>query len=158
MWFAHFRRRRAPDDPEERCGRPEAWQDSDLGEEVAAFLAGRSVPYYIARGQPVPAWAVLNRLAHADRAELVRLVEGNQPDDGSPHPATPRVVWATAERFMAGHLLARAATADELRAIQLLSLVPVELRLLERGKVDRITADQVLEAGAEALDTSLPGT
>jgi hypothetical protein len=66
------------------------------------------------------------------------------------------VSWATAERFVAGHLLARAATPDRLRQLQLEVLVPVEMRLIDRSKVDRVTADEVLEAGADALDTPLP--
>ena len=65
------------------------------------------------------------------------------------------MAWATTERFVAGHLLARAATPDRLREIQLEVLVPVERRLIDRSKVDRLTADEVLEAGDEALDTPL---
>jgi hypothetical protein len=31
------------------------------------------------------------------------------------------------------------------------------MRLIDRSKVDRLTADEVLEAGDEALDTPLSG-
>jgi hypothetical protein len=31
--------------------------------------------------------------------------------------------------------------------------MPLELRLIERSKLEKLNVDQVLEAGAEALDT-----
>ena len=48
--------------------------------EIEAFLGGRFVDHLAKHGQPVPAWAVVNRLAHADHAELVRLVDGDLLD------------------------------------------------------------------------------
>jgi hypothetical protein len=154
MWFARFRHRPQPDGPGGLPGESRSWRESDIGDEVSAVLEGRVAAYYLRRGHPIPPWAVLNRLTHADWSELERLVEGNQP--GHPQTEAPRVSWATAERFVAGHLLARAATPDRLRQLQLEVLVPVEMRLIDRSKVDRVTADEVLEAGADALDTPLP--
>jgi hypothetical protein len=143
MWFARFRHRPEPDRPGNHPGESRSWRESEIGDEVSAVLEGRAAGYFAVRGQPIPPWAVLNRLAHADWSQLTRLVEGNKPG-------------LTTERFVAGHLLARAATPDRLRQIQREVLVPLEMQLIDRGKVDRLTADEVLEAGAEALDTRLP--
>jgi hypothetical protein len=54
---------------------------------------------------------------------------------------------------VAGHLLAKATTAEDLARVQRAALVPVELKLIERSKLHRLTAEQVLEAGSEALDS-----
>lgn len=159
MWFARFWHRptRAGesdgyDDPT----RSRAWRDSGLADEVAAFLAGRLVDHLTARGQTVPAWAVLNRLAHADRSELIRFVEGAGVDRMI-HPSYAQAPWVAAERFIAGHLLVKAPTPEALVRVQQTALVPVELRLIEQSKIERLTAEQVLNAGAEALDTFHPG-
>ena len=54
---------------------------------------------------------------------------------------------------MAGRLLALATTPDDLRVLQQATLVPLELGLIERCKVERFTADPVLELGEEAVDS-----
>lgn len=118
-----------------------------VADEIEAFLAGRLVDHLAARSAPVPAWAALNRLAHANRAELRALA------DGGGCPLLAVVPWATTERTIAGSLLARAPTAEALGRIQRCALVPLELRLVERSRAAGLTAEQVLEAGAEALDT-----
>lgn len=133
-----------------------AWRESGLAGEVQAFLAGRLVVHLTATHQPVPAWAALNRLAHADRPELVRLVEGATVG-WETHPSAEMPYWAAAERFVAGHLLARAPTPGDLARLQGATLVPLELRLIEQSKVDRLTVDKVLEMAAEALDTYRTG-
>jgi hypothetical protein len=70
-----------------------AWRDSGVADEVEACLAGRLVEHLTATRQPVPAWAVLNRLAHADRSELVRFVEGANVDPASePRRQVPSAV------------------------------------------------------------------
>jgi hypothetical protein len=123
-----------------------------VADEVEAFLQGRLVDHLAARGQPVPAWAVLNRLAHADSGELRSLVDGTGGGWGGGSPLV-QVPWASAERLIAKNLLARASTPEALATIQGTTLMPLELRLIERSKVEKLTVDQVLEAGAEALDT-----
>lgn len=136
-------------------GRPvgnRAWRDSGVADEVEAYLTGRIVDHLSVRHTSVPAWAVLNRLAHADRDELEVLVAG----EGGGHGAFSVISeppWASSERCIAANLLARAPTPEELVRIQRTTLIPVELRLIERSKVGRITAEQVLEAGAEAVGT-----
>lgn len=60
-------------------------------------------------------------------------------------------------QFVAAHLLARARTPDDLGRLQRAALVPLELVLIERIKIERLTADQVLQLGAEAVDSFYPG-
>lgn len=156
MWFEHFWHRRTPDRQDDELTESRDWQDSGVADEIEAFLSGRLVDRIAASGHAVPAWAVLNRLAHADRSELIRLVEG-VGHDRLAHPSATQSPWLAAERFVAGHLLARAKTPEDLARIQSAALVPVELSLIERSKIVRLTAEQVLEAGAEALDTFHPG-
>ena len=61
------------------------------------------------------------------------------------------------ERFLAGSLLARTRGTDDLAALQLTSLVSLELALIQAGRAERMDAEQVLAASAEALDGSLLG-
>ena len=129
-----------------------AWKDSGLADEVEAFLGGRFVDHLAKHGQPVPVWAVINRLAHADHAELVHLVDGDLLDAryGAPKPHA----WAVHERFIAANVLVtRGTTPEGLREIQRGVLVPLELRLIEDTRHEKMTAEQVLDAGARALES-----
>lgn len=159
MRFPHFwRSRRAapPNGPDDGPAAPRAGRDSGLADEVQAFLTGRRAAHLTAAGRPVPVWAVLNRLAHADRSEVVRLMEGTNVD-WMVNPSSGQPPWAPAERFVAGHLLARARTPDDLGRLQRATLVPLELQLVARTKAERLTADRVLELGAAAVDSFHPG-
>jgi hypothetical protein len=154
--YWHSRRPIPPSDPDDGLGSSRAWRDSGLADEVEAFLAGRLVDHLTAAGQRVPAWAVLNRLAHADRSDLVRFVEGANIG-WVVHPSSGQVSWAPAERFVAGHLLVRAPTPEQLGRLQRAALVPLELGLIERTKIERLSADEVLELAAKAVDSFHPG-
>ena len=127
-----------------------------MADELEAFLAGRLVDHMTANHQPVAAWAVLNRLAHADRSDLVGFVEGATVD-WVVHPSSRQPYWVASERFVAGHVLALARTPEDLGHLQRAALVPLELGLIERTKIDQLTADQVLELGAKAVDSFYPG-
>ncbi len=152
MRFPRFWQRPDPADGDGRSTGGLRRRDSGVADEVEAFLMGRLVDHLAARGQPVPAWAVLNRLAHADSGELRSLIDGTGGGWGGGSPLV-QVPWASAERSMAGNLLARVSTPEALATIQGTTLMPLELRLIERSKVEKLTVDEVLEAGAEALDT-----
>jgi hypothetical protein len=144
MWF----RRRRDIEPDEPDGEDElcaAWHDSDLADEVVAFLDGRLVDFYTFKGRLLPAWVALNRLAHADRSELVALVGGTAR-------GPLRAPWATTERFIAGRVLGRAPTSQLLDQLQSQVLVPVELAMLSRAKAEGLDAEQVLAAAVSALD------
>src|ERR687897_327436 len=67
--FWWFRRPVPRSDPCDGLDMSRAWRDSGLADEIQAFLAGRLVNHLTAYRQPVPAWAALNRLAHADRSD-----------------------------------------------------------------------------------------
>lgn len=156
MRFLHFfRRRLPPHDPARPEGELQDWAHSGLADEIEAFLAGRYVDFLAARHRPVPAWAVVNRLAHGTRDELARVVEGRVGPQAS--PPQRRVAWEEPERFLAAHLLARTADAGELLTLQLASLVPLELGLVERVRTERLDAEQVLAMSAEAVEQSLLG-
>jgi len=122
-----------------------AWHDSGLADEVAAFLAGRVVDRYAAQGRLAPTWAALNRLAHGDREELLDVAAG------AVRSSTQR--WATTERFVAARILAQATTQARLEALQSQVLIPLELQFIARDDADHATADQVLQAAVQALDT-----
>ena len=137
MWF----RRRHDREPEEPGGAHElsgASHDSDLADEVAAFLEGRLVDFYTLKGRLLPPWVALNRLAHADHSELVRLV------GGSP--------WVTTERIIAARVLAQAPTPKLLDQLQSQVLVPIELKMVLHAKVEGLDSEQVLAAAVTALD------
>lgn len=156
MRFLHrFRRRLPPPDPSRSDRELRDWAHTGLADELEAFLAGRYVDFLAARHRPVPAWAVVNRLAHGTRDELARIVEGRTGPQAS--PPQRRVAWEESERFLAAQLLARTADAGELLALQLASLVPLELALVERVKTERLDAEQVLAMSAEAVEQSLLG-
>jgi hypothetical protein len=154
-----MRFRRKPDDTPRDDRAPaaaHAWKDSGLADEVEAFLGGRFVDHLASHGQPVPAWTVLNRLAHADHAELVRLVDGEllEARFGGPKPHA----WAVPERFIAANLLVtRGTTPEALRDVQRSVLVPLELQLIDETRHEKMTAEQVLDAGARALETYRTG-
>lgn len=156
MRFPHFGQRGRPDGDGDERASPDEWRYSGLADEVEAFLAGRYVDHLATRRQPVPPWAVINRLAHADRTELVNLVAGMGPD-GIPVPRAVQPQWEESERFVAAHLLATSGSPEAIRRVQRTTLIPLELALIERVKTERLTAEQVLEAGAAALGGDRPG-
>ena len=126
-----------------------------MADEIEAFLAGRLVDHLSGLQVDVPAWAALNRLAHADRHELQALVNGTgEPWGTCPLLDQPR--WAPSERAVVRVLLARASTAEALAEVQRTTLVRLELDLIERCRTYRMTGEQVLGCAAEALRTCRP--
>jgi hypothetical protein len=156
MRFPHFWQHRRSDrwnESGEAAEWSRSWRDSGLADEVEAYLFGKTVDHLATRHRPVPAWAAVNRLAHGTRADLLRVAAGAVVEDHTVHPTIENRPWAAAERFVAGHLLALAPTEDELREVQATALVPLELDLIERTRVERLTTDRVLELGGEAVDS-----
>jgi hypothetical protein len=157
MRFWPFHRRSTVSEPPVGPLASRAWHETGVAEEVAAFLDGRLVDRLVATRQTVPGWAALNRLAHVDHAELVHLVAGGGLDP-TVHPFRKLHAWAEQERFLAARLLATSgATPDGLVRIQHDALIPLELSLIERSKAMRLRPENVLDAGAEALDSHQPG-
>jgi hypothetical protein len=133
---------RQPDGPATPAG-----EGAAIVDEVVAFLAGRLVDHYAATGQGIPAWVALNRLAHADRAELASLLTGRVA-------VGERVTWAGAERLIAVHLLTRALTPEALAEVQRDVLVPLEALLVDRWKREALDVDEVMASAVEALRSS----
>jgi hypothetical protein len=150
MRFPNFSSQSGADGPGEGDDPFRGWRESDLADEVVAYFSGELIRHYATAGRPSPPWAVVNRVAHADRSELGRIVEG---DAAGVSPPT----WATTERFLAARILAQAPTPEALTRLQNTVLVPVELGLIERSRIDRPGADEILDAALEALDTYHPG-
>lgn len=110
---------------------PEVTRDPlALATECEHFLAGTYVDYLEALGRPVPLWARLNAVAHADVATLAGLATSlvRQPE----HAALG--VWETASAQMADALLRAAAFNDATpREVQQMVLVPLEARLARQA-------------------------
>ena len=124
-------------------------------DEVEAFLAGRLVDHLSALDVDVPAWAALNRLAHADRSELQAVVNGTAESWGT-CPLLTQPPWAASERALVRVLLARAPSAEALAEVQRTTLVPLELGLIDRCRAYGMTAEQVLASAAGALRSCRP--
>jgi len=105
-----------------------------LVEEVEDFLAGRTAFRLAMLGDAVPAWTVVNSLAHAEPSVL-RIVADEHVEH---HPSSPTATLAQ---------LARAVVegrADlEVRALQRTLLIPLELGVLNTVRCDRVTNAQV---------------
>lgn len=101
-------------------------ETTGIADECSAFLAGRYLDHLQATGRPIPVWAYLNRLAHADVVEIERLGTRTRR-------SRDRTGWTDAVVFMAGDLIAVARSCGmELRALQEQVLQPLELHLAAR--------------------------
>jgi hypothetical protein len=111
-------------------------------EACEAFLAGRYGEYLEARGRQVPAWVLLNRLAHARLDELARMAGG---DVRLPRSLAADTGLRGALARLAGEVLEQAGRhPGRLDALRLDTLVPLELALVGRDDarytVPRVTA------------------
>jgi hypothetical protein len=94
-----------------------------LGDECEAFLAGEWAEYRLARGRDVPAWAWLNRVAHAPAHVLVLAIR--TPSSGRETDEWTRLRTCVVESLF--------RQADEngmtVAELQWAALVPIELIL-----------------------------
>lgn len=97
----------------------------DVGTECEEFLSGRFARMLATRGEPVPAWAWLNQVAHATRQEVAALAA----TAGSPRRLGAGD-WRAAVAAVALDLLWLAQNERALQLLQLEALVPVELALM----------------------------
>jgi hypothetical protein len=153
--FRRFHRRSEDSDREEPEPLPAhpAWETA-LSAETEAFLEGRLVEHLVAAGRPVPAWAVLNKLAHATAQDLAALVDTNGGPRHTPDGRTP--AWLAAQTSLASRLLRAAAAPDQITQLQHRRLIPLELSLIERSRTETITQRQALNALEDALDRGHP--
>jgi hypothetical protein len=105
-----------------------------LVEEVEDFLAGRTAFRLAMVGDPVPAWTVVNSLAHAEPGVL-RVVANERAER---HPSSP-----TATLAHLAHVVVDGRADDEVRVLQRTLLVPLELGVLNTVRCDRLTNAQV---------------
>jgi hypothetical protein len=96
-----------------------------LENEFDAYIAGDYVGWLQRHDLAVPAWAHLNRLAHATLEELEEISTTAPP----PGDDTAAAMWAHVSMFLARELLALVATPEELEVVRADVLVPLELDL-----------------------------
>jgi hypothetical protein len=130
-------------------------QAAALGDEVEAFVQGCLVNYLLAVGRPVPAWAVLNRLAHGSVDDLTEFAAtGSGKLIGESEPGEP--TWLRAQRSLAAALVTGATRPDDIVGFQRAVLVPLELWFIQRARSEAITSRRVLELASEALADHRP--
>jgi hypothetical protein len=145
MSWLPFRRR--------KCRKDELAQLSEhpssasvLSAETEAFVNGRMAEHLAAVSRPVPAWAVLNKLAHASAPELAAITRLDPDASDLAAPA-----WHGAQVHLASCLLRRGAAPDEIRQIQRMQLIPLELSFIEQSKTRIVTSREVISAAHDAL-------
>jgi hypothetical protein len=125
------------------------WEPAD---EIEAFVHGSFAEHRAAKNGFLPAWVILNRVAHGDLAEIHDTAAGL----GCTGPPSPSLnfhqVWKGPQRDLARRLLECAQDPDGIRQIQHDVLIPLELSLIARSATEQLTFVQVLAAALEALD------
>lgn len=96
--------------------------------EFDAFLSGTYADWLLAHRQAVPAWAWVNRLAHATVGQLEEYATASAPA----HFQDEAAVWELLNSFLSQEVLARAGDDARLEILQREILVPTELRLAEK--------------------------
>ncbi|HET9732821.1 MAG TPA: hypothetical protein VFP54_09125 [Acidimicrobiales bacterium] len=105
--------------------------EADLAAECEAFLRGESARLLEDHGRPVPAWAWVNVLAHADTATMLALAVGLEGPWRSQRSREAAVV-----QHLAAALIDECVSGSTtLAEIQRTRLVPLELRLGKRPDV-----------------------
>ena len=129
MWGRRWRRNEM--DGRRRSARGEARAGARLVREVEAFLSGSSEDWFFTRGQNIPAWAYVNKVAHADSDRLGQLAAWAPKESSHCHGWREAVAILARDTIEAGERDPRA-----IRRIQLDSLVSLELQLILRtGRV-----------------------
>ena len=105
-------------------------RDASIGDECEHFLAGTYEAYLLAHDRPVPLWARVNAVAHADLVSLIAMASRPQPARSR---RKQKPTWEAARAQMAEALLRSAAAQDAAPwEVQQDALVPLE-SLLARG-------------------------
>jgi len=97
-----------------------------LDHEFDAYLAGVYGQWLELHNRQVPAWAWVNRVAHATVDELEQLSRGRHI---SPDDSETILLWQHVLTFLAKEILDVAPTERELLELQLTALIPLELDL-----------------------------
>ena len=152
MSFPHSHRHEGPPDEEPKAQPlpPHPVWEAALSAETEAFLQGRLVEHLAAAGRPVPAWAILNKLAHASPHDLAELVDAIGTTGRQPEARPP--AWLVAQAWLASRLVRTSTEPDETSRLQRQLLIPLELSLIERSKTETLTPRHAITAASDALD------
>jgi hypothetical protein len=121
-------------------------REARLAAECEAFLSG-ALPEALGDADgPPPAWTWLNLLAHGGVADLqAACAQSRAP------VAAHSAEWVQARAFLAGEILDRAATPEQLARLQRDVLVPLELELASRPGTGRFRPQDLVTAVLGAL-------
>lgn len=125
MWGR--RRRRKPEVVQQCPSRRETKAALRLVREIEAFLDGSSQEWFFARGEDIPAWAYINKVAHSDPDRLEKLAAW------APDKSAGCSCWRDAVAILAKETI-KAGESDPraIRQIQLDGLLTLESRLISR--------------------------
>jgi hypothetical protein len=112
---------------------------------VEAFLTGSSQEWFNSRGRDIPAWAYVNKVAHADPSQLGQFA-ASAPDE----PSRCRG-WREAVAILARDTIqAGAGDPGAIHHIQIDRLVTLELGLISRA--DKVAPDALVALGQACLN------
>jgi hypothetical protein len=113
--------------------------------EVEAFLTGSAEEWFYTRGEDIPAWAYINKVAHADTDRLGRLAAW------APVEPTPCHGWREAVGVLARDTIAAGARDPRvIHRIQFDRLIGLELQLISRSS--RVAPETLVELGRASLN------
>jgi hypothetical protein len=119
-----------------------------IGDECEAYLAGGLVEYLTSRGEDVPSWAWLNKLAHASPEEMEAIAMGTVAYGA----AADYAAWNQSVTVLAADLLDQVhGDASALRAVQSQFLVPFELAAIDSGPAFPMTPSLLVSVGRAVL-------
>jgi hypothetical protein len=139
-----------------RAERDPVLPSDSVADEIEAFLQGDLAEWLETSAAAVPSWALLNRLAHADRDELDHLNERElgSADAGS---VTGSHRWRAGQLLLADYLLATTSSPEELDRVQREVLVPLELWLIGESRIEPFTPGEIVRLAWETVEEHLLG-
>jgi hypothetical protein len=127
----------------------DGWEPAD---EIEAFVHGSFAEHRAAKNGFLPAWVILNRVAHGNSAEIHATAAGLACTGSRSPTLNFHQLWRAHQRDLARRLLECAHDAEGIRQIQHDVLIPLELELISRSATEQFTFVQILTAALEALD------
>jgi hypothetical protein len=120
---------------------------SAVGDELDAYLTGRSRQWFEDRGDPVPLWAYLNEAAHRDPEELCAISRGLDP------PPLRGAVSGPGLALVIGALICEVAGGDPelVRLVQREVLLPLELDCFDQAVLGSASPARVAELARRRL-------
>jgi hypothetical protein len=158
MRFHPFRRGSHTSSPHDRATTtaapsPPRSDGEVLADEAEAFVNGTLAELRAPELRSLAPWMILNRLAHADADGLRRLARGQVPPTA--FAGTPRgfdQMWTITQRSLAVRVLAAGRDPEAIRRVQHDVLIPLELGLITRSKVEVYSLVGVVNETIATLD------